>query len=82
MNDTRGRGQLLAKVAGDDDEADRGDDDDAADDGAAPIEESAAKPAEDKPAEKPRRGRRSPLQRLNRLTTKTGCCAGVRVQVA
>lgn len=53
MNDTGDEAELLAKVAGDDDEADEaGDDDDAADDGAAPIEESAAKPAEDKPAEK------------------------------
>lgn len=53
MNDTGDEAELLAKVAGDDDEADEtGDDDDAADDGAAPIEESAAKPAEDKLAEK------------------------------
>ena len=53
MNDTGDEAELLARVAGDDDEADEaGDDEDAADDGAAPIEESAAKPAEDKPAEK------------------------------
>lgn len=53
MNDTGDEAELLARVAGDDDEADEaGDDEDSADDGAAPVEESAAKPADEKPAEK------------------------------